>query len=233
MKKLLLVALALICGGVFINCDAKSKKKVDPQQAKIDSLKRVQELRELERAMELDELKHQQQISAAQAAGTEVSIPCIEYSFDDEEYFRDLGIGKVSGNNKQAARLDAVNQAKSMIKARLGEFIQGVTSDYFNSYAGSKPADDVQHKMESKLNGVVEKMLNDADKECEKSIIDVKGNFEYYYVIRIPKGDLKKQMTEALTSDEKLNIDFNEHKMQLFMDEKMNEMLEAKKNAGY
>lgn len=243
MKKITLVAMAVLCSVAFTNCAAKKPvqksteqapvQKVDPMQAKIDSLKKVKELRELEREMELEDLNHQQAMSAAAAQGTEISIPCVESSFDDETYFRDLGIGKVAGNNKQSARLDAVNNAKAMIKARLGEFVQGVTSNYFNSYAGTKPSDDVQRKMENKLNGVVEKMLNDADKECEKSIVDVKGNFEYYYVVRIPKADLKKQMTEALTADEKLGIDFNEFKMQKFMDEKMEQMLEAKKNAGY
>ena len=243
MKKITLVAVAILCGVAFTACAAKkqiekptesvSVQKVDPTQAKIDSLKRVKELRDLEYAMELDQIEHNRQITAATAKGTEISIPCIESSFDDETYFRDLGIGKVSGNNKQSARLDAVNNAKAMIKARLGEFVQGVTSTYFNSYAGSKPSDDVQRKIENKLNGVVEKMLNDADKECEKSIIDVKGTFEYYYVVRISKSDLKKQMNDALSADEKLGIDFNEYKMQKFMDEKMAEMLEAKKNAGY
>lgn len=246
MKKITLIAMALLCSVAFTDCAAKKRVKktepapapapvqtVDPMQAKIDSLKKVKELRALEREMELDQIQHDQAIAAAAARGTEISIPCVEASFDDETYFRDLGIGRVSGNNKQSARLDAVNAAKAMVKARLGEFVQGVTSSYFNSYAGSKASDDVQRKMENKLNGVVEKMLNDADHECEKSIVDPKGNLEWYYVIRIPKGDLKKQMTEAISADEKLNIDFNEFKMQQFMDEKMDSMLEAKKAAGY
>ncbi len=249
MKKITFIAIALFCSVAFTNCAAKKPvKNAEPQKSatemEIDRLKKEKELRELRAEMRrdsiaqarqdaLDEANWQSQLAAAQAKGTEVSIPCIESSFDDEMYFRDLGIGRVAGNNKQSARLDAVNNAKAMIKARLGEFVQGVTSNYFNSYAGTKPSDDVQRKMESKLNGVVEKMLNDADKECEKSIVDIKGQFEYYYVVRISKSDLKKQMTEALTADEKLGIDFNEFKMQKFMDEKMEQMLEAKKNAGY
>ena len=249
MKKITFIAIALFCSVAFTNCAAKKPvKNAEPQKSatemEIDRLKKEKELRELRAEMRrdsiaqahqdaLDEANWQSQLAAAQAKGTVVSIPCIESSFDDEMYFRDLGIGRVAGNNKQSARLDAVNNAKAMIKARLGEFVQGVTSNYFNSYAGTKPSDDVQRKMESKLNGVVEKMLNDADKECEKSIVDIKGQFEYYYVVRISKSDLKKQMTEALTADEKLGIDFNEFKMQKFMDEKMEQMLEAKKNAGY
>lgn len=253
MKKITLVAMAVLCSVAFTNCAAKKpvqKQQTSVEQQESDTQRQIRELKEQQelqrikqemyrdsvkaaREMELEDMNHRQAMSAVAAQGTEISIPCVESSFDDETYFRDLGIGKVAGNNKQSARLDAVNNAKAMIKARLGEFVQGVTSNYFNSYAGTKPSDDVQRKMENKLNGVVEKMLNDADKECEKSIVDVKGNFEYYYVVRIPKGDLKKQMTEALTADEKLGIDFNEFKMQKFMDEKMEQMLEAKRNAGY
>ena len=165
------------------------------------------------------------------AVGVEINLPCIEASFDDEEYFRDLGIGTDKNNNRQAARLDAVKQAKEMIKARLGEYIQGVTTDYFSSYSVSA-SDDVQHKIESKLNGVVDYMLNNADKECEKAIWNVKGNYEYYYVVRIPKADMKKQMIDAV-KEAKLEIDFNEHQMQKFMDENMDKMLKETKKADY
>ena len=165
------------------------------------------------------------------AVGVEINLPCIEASFDDEEYFRDLGIGTDKNNNRQAARLDAVKQAKEMIKARLGEYIQGVTTDYFSSYSVSA-SDDVQHKIESKLNGVVDYMMNNADKECEKAIWNVKGNYEYYYVVRIPKADMKKQMIDAV-KEAKLEIDFNEHQMQKFMDENMDKMLKETKKADY
>jgi len=254
MKKISLIAMAILCSVAFSNCAAKKPvKKAEPAPAvqqesdtkrQIRELKDKQELDRIKAEMRrdsiararqeaLDQIRHDQAIAAAAASGTEISIPCIEMSFDDDTYFRDLGIGRVSGNNKQSARRDAVKAAKDMIKARLGEFVQGVTSNYFNSYAGSTASDDVQRKMEDKLNGVVEHMLNDADHECEKSIVDPKGNLEWYYVVRIPKSELKKQMTDAISADEKLNIDFNEFKMQKFMDEKMDSMLEAKKNAGY
>lgn len=169
---------------------------------------------------------------ASATIGNEVEIPCIESSFDDEDYFRDLGIGTDTNNNKQAARNDAVEQAKSIIKARLGEYIQGVTTDYFNSYTTTSETDDVQHKLEAKLNGVVDYMLNNADKECEKLIKNDRGNWEFYYVIRIPKQDLKKQIIDA-AKEEKTLIDFNEHRMQKFMDENMKKMLDEKSKAGY
>ena len=230
MKKMFI--LAAMAAAMMVAMPAQAQSRKDKKAAEKERWERQQQ-----REREEEEMRHKMRMdSLARVAnasyGTEVDIPCIDASFDDEEYFRDLGIGTDINNNQQAARLNAVNQAKSMIKARLGEFIQGVTSDYFNSYAGSKPADDVQHKMESKLNGVVEKMLNDADKECEKRIKNDRGNWEFYYVIRIPKEDLKKNMMTAW-DEEKTKIDFNEHQMQQFMDGRMDDMLKAKDKAGY
>lgn len=246
MKKITLVAMAVLCTVVFTDCAAKKPVKkaepapapapvqtVDPMQAKIDSLKKVKELRELEHEIEKDQMLHDQEVQGIAHSVTTIKMPCIDSSYDDEEFFRDLGIGVVSSGNIQSARRDAVAAAKSMIKARLGEFVQGVTKDYFNSYAGSKPKDDVERKMASDLNGVVEKMLNDADKVCEDNGVDYQGNERYYYAIQIPKKDLKKQMIETLSADEKLGIDFREDQMQKFMDERMAGMLEAKKAAGY
>lgn len=259
MKKITLVAMALLCSVAFTDCAAKKRvkqtaepvQKVDPMQAKIDSLKKVKEIKALEeelkaqdrkaeedslaaaRKKQEDQMLHDQKIQGIAHSVTTIKMPCVESSYDDENYFRDLGIGVVSSGNIQSARADAEAAAKSMIKGRLGEFVQGVTKDYFASYAGSKPKDDVERKMSRDLNGVVEKMLNDADKVCEDNGVDYQGNERYYYAIQIPKKDLKKQMLETLSADEKLGIDFREDQMQKFMDERMQGMLEAKKAAGY
>ena len=114
----------------------------------------------------------------------------------------------------------------------MGEFVQGMTTDYSNLYGGSLGT-DTERKMEQKLNGVVEKMLNDADHECEKLFVNHKGILEYTYVVRIPKEDLKKEMINVLSEDKKLGIDFKESQMQEFIDQRMEKMQEAKKNAGY
>ena len=205
----------------------KDKKKAKKEKWEKDQ-QRAKEEEELKWQLHMDSLRN----AAAASVGNEVQIPCVESSYDDEEYFRDLGIGTDKNNNKQAARLNAVNQAKSMVKARLAEFVQGVTTEYFNTYNTAGATDDVQHKMETKLNGVVEFMLNNADKECERLIWNNQGNYEVYYVIRIPKGELKSKMMNAL-NEEKLKIDFNENRMQQFMDSRMDKMLQDKSKAGY
>lgn len=244
MKKVLIFALAMLA---CTSCAAKKKvvqeqpqpvqqvqqSSLDKQKAYLDSLEMVKKIQEKEHEIELGQIEHDREINAANMKGTALEIPCVESSFDDETYFRDLGIGTAEGNNLQNCRYAAVDAAKGMIKKRLGEFVQGISTFYTGNYSGSKDKNAVESKIANKLNGVVEKMLNDADKECEKSQTNARGTVEWYYVVRIPKYELKKNMIDVMSQEEKDRIDFNEYQMQKFMDERMNDMLEAKKNAGY
>ena len=160
-----------------------------------------------------------------------IAMPCSEAGKDDMNFFRAMGIG--DNIDKESARVAALLAAKANIRNKMSEFVQGVSSSYANVYAGSAAGNDVQRKMENKMNAVVEGMLNDAIQTCDLMGKSDRGTWEAYIAIEIPKNDMKKKMTEVLSKDEKLGIDFNESQFQKFMDEKMEGMLEAKKNAGY
>lgn len=160
-----------------------------------------------------------------------IAMPCSEAGKDDMNFFRAMGI--VDNIDKESARVAALLAAKANIRNKMSEFVQGVSSSYANVYAGSAAGNDVQRKMENKMNAVVEGMLNDAIQTCDLMGQSDRGTWEAYVAIEIPKNDMKKKMTEVLSKDEKLGIDFNEAQFQKFMDEKMEGMLEAKKNAGY
>ena len=203
------------------------------QELELEKMRMEAEMAKLKNDMAIEQLKNEKILAGEAYAGTIVDVPCMDVSYDDENFFRELGEGTVVGNNAGLARQEALKNAKDMLKGRFGEFVQGVTTSYFGSYVGSKPQASAQSKAASIMNGVVEKMMNDADKECERRTIDPKGNVKVYYVIRVSKGDMKKQMIDALSADEKLGIDFNADQMQKFMDERMTEMQEAKRNAGY
>lgn len=160
-----------------------------------------------------------------------IAMPCSEAGKDDMNFFRAMGIG--DNIDKESARVAALLAAKANIRNKMSEFVQGVSSSYANVYAGSAAGNDVQRKMENKMNAVVEGMLNDAIQTCDLMGQSDRGTWEAYIAIEIPKNDMKKKMTEVLSKDEKLGIDFNASQFQKFMDEKMEGMLEAKKNAGY
>lgn len=230
MKKVLFFALAaLMC----MSCAAKKpvaqqQPVQQPTQTQVQPVGEDPEIAALKKQIEMAKLE--QELAAIHAAGTNVEIPCAEYQ-DDADYFRDFGVG--TSNNLQSARKDAIMAAKSMIRQKLAEFVQGFTTDYANSYAGSKADDDVQRKMESDMKAAVEGMLNAAGKVCESRRTNDRGTIDYYYAIEIPKKDMKKAMIDKLSEDEKLGIDFRESLFEQKMDEYMDKMLETKKNAGY
>ncbi len=182
------------------------------------------EVAALKKQIEMQKL--QNELKAVQAAGAHVDIPCAEFQ-DDKDYFRDFGVG--TSQNLQSARQDALKAAKSMIRRRLAEFVKGFSTDYSNSYAGSQPGSDIQRKMEDDMMGVVEDMLNTADKICEERRINDRGTNDYYYAIEISKKDFKQKVIDALSADEKLDIDTREAMFEKKMDEYMDKMLEAKR----
>lgn len=234
MKKLFVLfvaALAItVCNPVM--GQTRKEKKAAEKEAWQREQDRKKQMEELEFQMKLDSMARVK--AQKDNAVTTISIPCVESSYDDEEYFRDYGIGNVENGNEQLARERAFQAAKSMIKQRLGEYVQGMTDYFLESYSNSKSDKDAAgNRAITKLNGVVEGMLHDANKICEKQGVDVKGNTKWYICIEIPKKELNQKLKNVFSEDEKLKRDFDADQMQKFMDERMQQMLDAKKNAGY
>lgn len=225
-------AVLLMVAAAFIACGASKNVTQTSQQtsqsaytpAPATPQEEDPEVAALKKQIEMQKL--QNELKAVQAAGAHVDIPCAEYQ-DDKDYFRDFGVG--TSQNLQSARKDAIMAAKSMIRQKLAEFVQGFSTDYANSYAGTKAGDDVQRKMESDMMAVVEGMLNEAGKVCEERRINDRGTNDYYYAIEIPKKELKQNIIDALSADEKLDIDTREAMFEKKMDEYMDKMLEAKR----
>lgn len=234
MKKVIFLLVAIMSLAVCNPTMAQSRK--DKKAAQKEAWQREQQ-----RQKELEELQHQMRMDslARIKAGmdrqvTTFNVPCLESSYDDENYFRDYGIGAVMNGNNQLAREDAFSAAKNMIRLRLGEYVQGMTDYFFESYSSDKSERDAAgNRTRTKLNAVVEGMLHDAKKICERAGVDVKGNTNWYVCIEIPKKELNDKLIETFSADEKLRRDFDADQMQKFMDERMQQMLEAKKKAGY
>lgn len=203
------------------------------QELELEKLRMEAEMAKLRNEMEIEKVKADQLKNGVILAGTEVEIPCGDVAYDDENFFKQLGIGDVVGGNEDNAMANAIENAKNRIKQRFGEFVQGVSSTYYSSHQGSKPSAAVQQQTERIMNGVIEKKLNDADIECMKRYVAVKGDPKYYIVLKVSKDDMKKAMVDALSEDEKLKMDFDKAQFQKFMDERFAAMKEAQSQAGY
>lgn len=155
---------------------------------------------------------------------TEIELPCIAESMDNDDYFR--AMGTANNLNMQNARSAAFDAAKSMLYKRLGGFVTGLATDYTRTMAGDAQMDKVQRAMESEMYSVVERMLNDAAKTCEKMYQNASGNYESYIAIQVSKKEMINQMDKQLSNNQELEIEFNREQFRKFAEKKMKELQE-------
>lgn len=153
---------------------------------------------------------------------TAIEIPCKENGFDDAEYFR--GTGTATAINQQNARRAALQNAKAMVREKLGGFVSGLSMDYSRNVTGAAQASKVQSIIEGEFATAVEKELNDAEQTCEKGFVLDDGNFEYWISIQIPKKQLIENVTTQLSNNEELEIEFNRDQFRKFAEERMKQM---------
>lgn len=161
----------------------------------------------------------------------EINLPCNDASLDDDEYFRALGTAK--NINRENAREAAWDAARVMIRKRLAEFVEGLSTGYSRTVAGQAAAEKVQRLMEGEMTGVVSDMLNHAQKTCEKLTQSSDGNYNSYIAIQIPKGQMVNKMANVLSANEELEEEFNRDQFRKYAEGKMAQMKEAQKAAGY
>lgn len=223
---LFVIAMSVaVCNPVMAQ-SRKDKKAAKKAQWEAEQ-KFQQEMEAMKRQQKLDSMRA---VSTKQnALGTEVELPCVDLSYDDDDYIRDLGIG--SHANMQQARRAAEQAAKQMCRDKMAEFVHGVSTDYVRNVMGSDPGNDMQSKLEGGMMSMVEGMLNRARKICDKFMKNNRGTWDAYYVIEIPVEELRKNLAVSAAENDK--IDFNAAKFQEAMDKNLSNMREAKKEAGY
>lgn len=155
----------------------------------------------------------------------EIEVPCKQNGFDDADYFR--GVGTSTAPNQNNARIAALQNAKSIVREKLGGFVSGLSTDYSRNVAGEAQASKVQKIIEGEFATLVEKELNDAEQTCEKGYVLADGLFEYWIAIQIPKKKLVEDLTSRLSVNEELEIEFNRDQFRKYAEEKLSKMREA------
>lgn len=171
---------------------------------------------------------HKQVTTTPPPGRTEIDLPCLAESMDNNEYFR--AMGTATNLNMQNARSAAFDAAKSMLNKRLGGFVTGLATDYTRSMAGDAQMDKVQRAMESELYSVVERMLNDAAKTCEKMYQNPSGNYESFIAIQVSKKELIDNMDKRLSSNQELEVEYNREQFRKYAEKKMKELQEMQDN---
>ncbi len=244
MKKVTLVAMALLCSVAFTNCAAKKpvKPKVDPQQAYIDSLKRAQEIRRLEREMAEEEerakleheakmaqLRAEKEIADLKTANAKnaiamrleqkLLIPCIDESYDKHgEYMAGLGIAE-----NQIDRKDGELAANRIAIEDISTRYIGTISNAVSNYAKDVNTRQRQMIKESELEGEATAIGKKAiDKYAEVVCRDfgkgVEGYYTCYVAVHVPLGKVMSDLENQL---QVLQVDADRARFREFVEKEL------------
>lgn len=163
--------------------------------------------------------------------GEVYDMPCSIH--DSREKFAATGIYKCSSNQKGECHLNAIANAKALIREKYRHAYKGMISDY-SSTSGNNRGNDIVTKLERAGDAVIEMVLNDAYEVCTKfSNVQDDGMIECYVAIEIYKDELAdkvaKKVANVLTDEEKMKIDFKEDEYRKRMEERMMNFEESKR----
>lgn len=161
-------------------------------------------------------------VTPQQQGKVEVELPCVEESYDNDQFFKALGTA--TNMNMQNSRSAAMDAAKSMLMKRLGGFAKGLATDYSRAVAGDAQVDKVQRLVEGEVTMVIERLVNDAYKTCEKMYQNSAGNYESYISIKVSKEEVIRQSQSQLSKNQELEIEFNRDQFRKFAEKRMKEM---------
>ena len=247
MKKIMLMVLSV---ALCASCAAKKpasvpqpvqqpvQQRVDPQQAKLDSLRRAQEIRRIELQMQAEEAEMQAQLEIAmlkadnakratsKRVGQDLYTPCIDESYDKPgEYMAALGIaeGEVE---RGPAQINANRYAIANIASRYVGIIRNGVSQYaknVNTRSGQKVK---ENELEGEAQAIGEKAIDKyAEVVCTKFEQDEHGGYTCYVAVHVP---LKDVINETIDELGVLQTDYDRQQFRNWMESELKKQADAK-----
>lgn len=216
------IGAMLLAGMMMVSTPVDAQTRKQKKEAKQKEWEHQQKMKEIEREQELQRKRDEGKVSPA---GSTFELPCSDVARSDKEYYRQLGIGK--DVDLAIAQQTAVQNAKSIIRDRLGEQVKGLATDYSKTFSKSGKGADMEKILEREFTSIVDKALEDADNPCERAAQLPTGEFQYYYVVEIAKKDLTDKMAQAITDNDKLRAEFDRDQFRKYAEGYMQKMKDA------
>lgn len=172
-----------------------------------------------------------QQKTSGSPFGDVYEVPCAVY--DNNEEFAATGIYRGSMNQKGEVHKFALQNAQSIIRMKIKHAYKGMVSDYSSS-TGNNAGNDIETKVAMAGDQIIDAVVNNTSECCVKfSSVGDDGHIECYVAIKISKNDLSekiaKEVSNKLSDDEKMRINFNESQYREQMDKKFEQYKEENK----
>lgn len=166
--------------------------------------------------------KTEQVITPSSEGEIEVKLYCsgAEY-FSTKEAFRANAVGESMDQN--TSKRKALNEARTQLASSIQTTIKATTDNYVNSREFNNK-EEVLERFESLSREVVNQELNGTRTICERLTKTAQGTFKTYIAIELAADDMFKKVSDRLSKDERLRIDYDYEKFKETFDKEMEKL---------
>ena len=153
------------------------------------------------------------------ALGEEMEVPCDEYR-TDKAAFRATGNG--ISQDLRTAEDKALLTARQRLSTSINTTIKSVTDRYTNERTFNDAA-EFEEKFENLTREVTNQELNNVATICNKKY-QKDGKYHVYVAIEVKKDELLQKIEKQISSDQKLQIDYDKMKFEQIFNQEMDNM---------
>jgi len=152
----------------------------------------------------------------------EITVPFSDSKFKtDKEFFRAKQMGK--SPDLATAKKIALMNAKAELAGNINALVKRVTDQYTNQRTvGNKQ--EFENKFEELTREVVDQTLTGVRLIDEKIYKETDGSFSFWTVIEVSKQPILDGVTNKITKNEKLQLDYDKKKFEEVFNAEMDKM---------
>ncbi|MTI30448.1 hypothetical protein [Xanthovirga aplysinae] len=152
----------------------------------------------------------------------ELTLYCTGKDFTtDKKHFRANAIGE--SLDQMTAKKRAYSNAQTELAGAINLTVKAVVDNYVNSRELNNQ-EEVSERFETLSRQVIDQRLSGIRTICEKHTKTAEGKFKTYLAIELSAEELATEISQRLSSDERLKIDYDYEKFKKTFEEEMNKL---------
>ena len=163
--------------------------------------------------------KSKKEMPTIQAGSERLTIPFSTSQYrSDANHFRAVNMG--TSVDYAMARRIALQNARTELAAGIASTLRAVTAQYADQRQVSN-RQEFQTRLEEESRNVVNQMLNDVRVIGDETFREPDGRMTVWVAIEMSKDALAEAMNNSISRDERLRLDFDQHRFRQVFDEEM------------
>lgn len=152
-------------------------------------------------------------------------LPCEGSGKSDKKYFRAFSMA--TSSDLSLSKEKALLLAKQRLVTLIESNTKSVTDRYVNEREMGS-ASEFEQKFENLTREVADETISNIVVACEKSSVLADRKYRSFVAIEVSKEDLLNKLNNRISSDAKLQIDYDKKKYEDIFNEEMSKMAEEK-----